>query len=285
MAAAHSPAMNAHRKTSRRRCTRHSGRKPSPRRGIKLLGGTAVLVAFVLAAVGVGRWTHQAPEKGSIAAVRATEPSPSASTRHKPLTPSWPSPSPKAADLPVTGPGTFTAARGQGPVVGEGRTLRYVVEVEDGIELSAVDAAEDVDRILADPRGWTAGGTSAFQRVERRPADFVVRVATPSTVDAICGQYGLDTGGGVNCNVGDDVMVNLKRWMLATPMYAEHIEDYRALIINHEVGHFLGHHHVGCPGQGAPAPVMMQQIKGMHGCVRNVWPYTPTGELLTGPPV
>ncbi|MDR6974334.1 hypothetical protein J2X68_001012 [Streptomyces sp. 3330] len=257
---------------------------PTPRRGSKLLRGVAVLVASVLSAVGAGWWTHQAPEGGARAADRATGPSPSTSLQHKPLTPSS-SPSSKAADLPVTGPGTFTAARGQGPVVGEGRTLRYVVEVEDGIGLSAVDVAEDVDRVLADPRGWTAGGTSAFQRVERRPADFVVRVATPLTVDAVCGQYGLDTGGEVNCNVGDDVMVNLKRWMLATPVYADHVAEYRALIINHEVGHFLGHDHVGCPGQGAPAPVMMQQIKGMHGCVRNVWPYTPSGELLTGPPV
>ncbi|MDW6064268.1 DUF3152 domain-containing protein [Streptomyces sp. FXJ1.4098] len=227
---------------------------------------------------------HPLFDQGAEAAGSASKLSPSTSTQHKPFAPP-PSPSPKAADLPLTGPGTFTAAPGQGSVAGKGRTLRYVVEVEDGLELSPAEVAEQVDRILADPRGWTASGTSAFQRVEHRPADFAVRVATASTVDDICAQYGLDTGGEVNCNVGDNVMVNLKRWMLATPVYAQHVDDYRALIINHEVGHFLGHNHVTCSGQGAPAPVMMQQIKGMHGCIRNVWPYTASGEFITGPPV
>jgi hypothetical protein len=80
-------------------------------------------------------------------------------------------------------------------------------------------------------------------------------------------------------------MVNLKRWLLATQYYTHDVASYRALIINHEVGHFLGHGHAGCPGPGQPAPVMMQQIKGLHGCRTNVWPYTADGTYLTGPPV
>ena len=111
-----------------------------------------------------------------------------------------------------------------------------------------------MEDILADRRGWTADGHSAFRRVSSGPTDFVVRVATPGTVDKICGQYGLDTGGEVNCNVAKNVMVNLKRWLLATPVYAKDVTAYRALIINHEVGHFLGHGHVGCPGTGPAGP-------------------------------
>lgn len=80
-------------------------------------------------------------------------------------------------------------------------------------------------------------------------------------------------------------MVNLKRWLLATPVYAQDVEAYRALIINHEVGHFLGHGHVTCPGPGQAAPVMMQQIKGMHGCRPNVWPCDERGRYVTGPAV
>ncbi|MFF5184184.1 DUF3152 domain-containing protein [Streptomyces sp. NPDC000345] len=198
---------------------------------------------------------------------------------------SSPGPSGTGISLPATGPGTFVTASGGSEKAGTGKTLRYRVDVETGLALSAEGVAEEVDRILADPRGWTADGTSAFQRVPGGTTDFVVRVATPGTVDKICAQGGLDTGGRFNCSVGGDVMVNLRRWELATPVYAEDVPAYRALIINHEVGHFLGHGHVGCPGAGEPAPAMMQQIKGMNGCVPNVWPYDSEGNLVTGPAV
>ncbi|MET9356716.1 DUF3152 domain-containing protein [Streptomyces sp. NPDC006617] len=191
---------------------------------------------------------------------------------------------PDPGSIPSSGPGTFATADGGGDRVGgSGRTLTYVVQVEDGIGISAPDVAAEVERILADERGWTADGKVGFRRVSGGASDFRVRLATAGTVDDICGQYGLDTGGEVNCNVGQDVMVNLKRWLLATQYYADDVTSYRALIINHEVGHFLGHGHEGCPGAGRPAPVMMQQIKGLHGCRTNVWPYDADGRPVTGP--
>ncbi|WP_121751139.1 DUF3152 domain-containing protein [Streptomyces sp. E2N166] len=194
--------------------------------------------------------------------------------------------SPDPGSIPSSGPGTFATAGGGGDRVGgSGRTLTYVVQVEDGIGIPARDVATEVERILADERGWTADGKVGFRRVSGGPSDFRVRLATAETVDDICGQYGLDTGGEVNCNVGQDVMVNLKRWLLATRYYADDVTSYRALIINHEVGHFLGHGHEGCPGAGRPAPVMMQQIKGLHGCRTNVWPYDTEGRPVTGPAV
>ncbi len=193
---------------------------------------------------------------------------------------------PDPGAIPSSGPGTFATASGGGDRVGgSGRTLTYVVQVEDGIGISPRDVATEVERILADERGWTADGKAGFRRVSGGTSDFRVRLATAGTVDDICGQYGLDTGGEVNCNVGQDVMVNLKRWLLATQYYADDVTSYRALIINHEVGHFLGHGHEGCPGAGRPAPVMMQQIKGLHGCRTNVWPYDSEGRPVTGPAV
>ncbi|GAA4979372.1 DUF3152 domain-containing protein [Streptomyces hyderabadensis] len=193
---------------------------------------------------------------------------------------------PDPDSIPSSGPGTFATASGGGDLVGgRGRTLTYVVQVEDGIGIPARDVAAEVERILADERGWTADGKVGFRRVSGGASDFRVRLATAGTVDDICGQYGLDTGGEVNCNVGQDVMVNLKRWLLATQYYADDVTSYRALIINHEVGHFLGHGHEGCPGAGRPAPVMMQQIKGLHGCRTNVWPYDAEGRAITGPAV
>ena len=112
----------------------------------------------------------------------------------------------------------------------------------------------------------------------------MIKIATPDTVDDICGAAGLLTGGEVNCDVGPTVVVNLKRWLLGSPEFDGPIHDYRALIINHEVGHRIGHGHQGCPGPGRPAPVMMQQIKGLHGCTANAWPYDAHGHYLGGPP-
>ncbi|MFD0312908.1 DUF3152 domain-containing protein [Streptomyces flavalbus] len=260
-------------------------------RRLPLWGGVAALTVLSAAGLAAVAWTPSDPDTP-----RAESPAPPERQRDR-TTPTAsrdddPSPSaspsdtaPAESDIPRTGPGTFTTAPGTSAKVGTGTALRYRVDVEDGLDLSATDAAGQIERILADRRGWTADGHSAFQRVADGPTDFVVRIATPGTVDDICGQYGLDTGGEVNCNVGDDVMVNLKRWLLATPVYADDVPAYRALIINHEVGHFLGHGHVTCPGEGQPAPAMMQQIKGMHGCAPNVWPYDEHGNYLTGPAV
>lgn len=278
-----------------------------------LLGGLAALVALVIAAAVAVNWTTSS---SSDAADGSASSSPSVPSPDPTPEPSGGTESGKASEkpggkadekadsepsgkgspsassssstpkIPATGPGTFATAGGGSGTVGKGsRVLSYKVVVEDGLTQSAADVAEQVEGILADPRGWTADGRSGFRRVSSGTADFVVRLATPGTVDAICGRYGLNTRGEVNCNVGKDVVVNLKRWLLATPVYAADVDAYRALIINHEVGHFLGHGHVTCPGAGKPAPAMMQQIKGMLGCKPNVWPYDANGRFVTGPAV
>ena len=186
--------------------------------------------------------------------------------------------------VPKSGSGTFSTAKASGDASGHGRIRRYKVEVEGGIDLSSSAAAHEIAQILADPRGWTADGRDGFQLVSSGYADFVIKIATPDTVDAICGSAGLLTHGEVNCDVGATVVVNLKRWMLGSPEFDGPITEYRALIINHEVGHRIGHGHEGCPAPGKLAPVMMQQIKGLHGCVANAWPYDSKGRYIQGPP-
>ncbi|MGW0731152.1 DUF3152 domain-containing protein [Streptomyces sp. NPDC002851] len=243
------------------------------------------------------------PGPGDASPSSSASPSPSASTSPSaapsPSASASPSP-PQSRDesiaIPATGPGTFRTAEAGTAAVGAGqRVWRYQVQVEDGIDITTSRAAGQVEAVLADNRGWTRTGEYAFRRVSAGSDsgsgsgsgsyDFVVKIATPGTVDAICGAAGLRTRGEVNCRVGQNVVVNLKRWVLGSPQFDGPIAEYRALIINHEVGHRLGHGHEGCPGPGEPAPAMMQQIKGLNGCVANAWPYDRDGRYLSGPSV
>ncbi|MFH8471159.1 DUF3152 domain-containing protein [Streptomyces sp. NPDC018000] len=191
-----------------------------------------------------------------------------------------------STSVPVHGSGTFvTAAPVHTGSQGTGTVHRYRVEVERGTGLATRPAAAAVSEMFADPRGWTRTGRDAFQQVDSGQAGLVIRIATPDTVDRLCGAAGLNTRGEVNCRVGTTVVVNLKRWMTGSPQFDGPLAEYRALIINHEVGHWLGHGHETCPGPGRPAPAMMQQIKGLKGCVANAWPYTSEGTYLRGPSV
>ncbi|MEU6927776.1 DUF3152 domain-containing protein [Streptomyces sp. NPDC046374] len=216
-------------------------------------------------------------------------------TTAKPVTPApepppRPAPKPSAkqtagkAGVPRSGPGTFGTAQATGAPVGSGGALRrYRVQVEDGVGVSAREAAAEIQRILAHPRGWAAHGRGRFQLVSG-DADFVIRIATPATADRLCLENGLDTHGELNCETTAGVVVNLRRWMLGSPTFAGAPAEYRHLIINHEVGHEIGlRRHLGCPGPGRPAPVMMQQIKGLDGCRSNAYPYDEDGIYITGP--
>ncbi|MFI2351798.1 DUF3152 domain-containing protein [Streptomyces sp. NPDC019443] len=256
------------RTTSRRR----PAARPRHRR-------TAVLVASVTGVAVLTYGCLPEPQKGAATAGARETPAWSEEQPEpdEPSTPAGPS-------IPATGSGEFATARDTLGPVGKGTLRRYRVQIEDSLDLSLPETAREVNAILGDPRGWTAEG-DAFQLVPSGPVDFTVKIATPSTVDAICGAAGLETQGKVNCTVGSTVVVNLRRWQLRSPQFDGPIEEYRALIINHEVGHRLGHGHEGCPGPGKLAPAMMQQIKGLKGCKANAWPYDRQGKYIKGPPV
>ncbi|MFE9171815.1 DUF3152 domain-containing protein [Streptomyces kebangsaanensis] len=185
--------------------------------------------------------------------------------------------------VPESGPGTFTVATAGVEDTSTGRPYR--VEVEDGIGVDPDEAAEQIAAVLDHEQGWSHSGDVVFRQVADESATLVIRIATPNTSDGICAAGGLDTHGELNCRVGRTVAVNLKRWQLGSPEFDGPPEEYRALIINHEVGHWLGYGHRTCPGPGEPAPVMMQQIKGLYGCVSNAWPYAPDGTFHDGPHV
>jgi len=186
---------------------------------------------------------------------------------------------PAVASAPVvaqSGPGSFAFAPGQRPVVGRsGGVQRYRVAVENGVGVAPETFAAAVDAILADPRGWTAGGDLRLQRVSGgTAAAFTIYLATPETSEEMCRDEFMETAQYTNCRLSDGrVVINLARWLTAIPGYGAPLEVYQAYVINHEVGHQLRQWHELCPGPGRPAPVMQQQTLGLQGCVANGWPY------------
>ncbi|HEX5994147.1 MAG TPA: DUF3152 domain-containing protein [Jiangellales bacterium] len=189
---------------------------------------------------------------------------------------------PPADSLPELGSAPWIVASGGTEPVGSGTLYRYRVEVEQATGLDAGAVADVVDYALGHPRGWTNDGF-AFQRVgpdDGEVVDMVVRVATPGTVDQLCAP--LETNGQVSCRNGVDVVLNQVRWDAGVDAYAGDIERYRVVLVNHEVGHLIGHaEHVPCPGYGLPAPVMMQLFyTGLQGCVANIWPYADDGTFV-----
>lgn len=196
---------------------------------------------------------------------RAAEPTPD----EAPLAETGPSAAPVVV-VPAAGDGVFAVAPGGSQLVGEGEVVTYTVEVEGGIGLDPVEVSAVVDDILADPRSWTAQGRWAYQRVDVEP-DARILLASPDTTDALC--LPLDTEGRYSCRNGQDVVLNAVRWTEGADTWGEDVEGYRGYLVNHEFGHFLGNGHVGCPGPGQLAPVMMQQTIAVDGCLPSAWPY------------
>jgi hypothetical protein len=126
-----------------------------------------------------------------------------------------------AVTVPSKGAGTFAVAPGGTAKVGRGALLHYEVRVENGIGQAPAAFAAEVDATLGDARSWTAGGKWAFQRGSGGDSDLVITLASPKTVDRLC--YPLDTGGYTSCRVGNTVVVNLARWLLAVPEFRAHL--------------------------------------------------------------
>ena len=172
---------------------------------------------------------------------------------------------------PVESTFLIASAPDAGAVVGTGPRWRYTIEVEPGLGVDVEALAVEVRAALTDERSWVR--TRTLEQVDD-PARARIRVvlASPDTVDELCGRAGLRTAGIYSCWNGRFAALNSWRWEVGADAFGD-ITTYRNYLVNHEFGHGLGYGHVGCPAEGAPAPVMMQQSKGVDACAANGWPY------------
>jgi hypothetical protein len=176
----------------------------------------------------------------------------------------------RTLEVMSTGKKKLVVVPGNVKAPGKGRVYRVRVEVESGLDVDGTVFAGFVMATLNDGRSWGHGGTMTFARTAGR-ADIRVVLASPTTSAAMCRP--LITKGTLSCANGSTAVLTVYRWIRGTADYGKDITGYRQYLVNHEVGHVLGHGHQACPGKGTRAPVMLQQTKGLKGCTKNPWPF------------
>ena len=182
---------------------------------------------------------------------------------------------------PAAPPGADAGATTSAPTTSPPTTVRPTTTVPSGpvtiayrLERRTTDeATADFEAVaeatLTDPRGWVR---AAFVCERREDAQYLVVLAEGEEVDRLCRPY--DTYGRYSCQNGPVVALNADRWRSATSKWTGDLDDYRRMLVNHEVGHLLGMRHPKpqCPQPGQPAPIMNQQSTELDGCLPNPWP-------------
>lgn len=139
--------------------------------------------------------------------------------------------------------------------------------------------ANTVFSTLNDPRGWPRAG-AVFQENEGADPNTDPNACSMTLTLAAADQmtsFSTECSDEYSCRVGNDVIINIDRWNNATEGWRNAggtVERYRTMVINHEVGHRLGHldNELTCPAVNQPAPLMQQQSMDLLGCVPNEWP-------------
>ena len=260
-----------------------------------------LLVAAFLSVRAADDKSSAAPPAITTTAPPTTDPTPEATeateATQAPTTTPAPPPTPDLAKLlqlpgafPTHGSETFAYATRTGRIHGDqGTVRRFRVGVEKGSGEDVDDFADQVEATLGDPHSWIGGGLRLQLVGADRPYDFTVYLATRDTAGEMCLRGGTNIEVGevpyTSCRTPGKAIINLDRWRRSATPYLDAkvpLGTYRHYVVNHEVGHELGHHHEGCPKAGGPAPVMVQQTLTLRGCVPYAWPRL-GDHALTGP--
>ena len=150
--------------------------------------------------------------------------------------------------------------------------LHYCVATNGNVG-SAEGFANTVFRVLNNPQGWPRAGVIYAPTHDTNACEFTIMLAESSKL----AEYSQGCSAEYSCRVGTDVIINKKRWDEAVEHWFAHgetLSQYRTMVLNHEVGHVLGHvdNETVCEGEGKRAPLMQEQSMDLRGCTPNAWP-------------
>jgi len=149
------------------------------------------------------------------------------------------------------------------------KTFNYTIAIRGTVVSDFAHFRALVAATLNDSRGWPRANIK-FQEVNSG-GHFAVFLQEP----AIFANYaGCDVE--LSCRHGNNIMINDDRWRLGTDHWTTTglpPDDYRRMIINHEVGHWLGHRHITtpCASTSIPMPLMIDSPL-RPTCAPNIWP-------------
>ncbi len=147
--------------------------------------------------------------------------------------------------------------------------VTYTISTKGKTSSDLSEFARQSNETLNDSRGWSQLGVT-FRQVDSG-GDFDLILSQAEYVPSFSSACSVDW----SCRVGKAVIINDNRWRGATDAWNSaggSMRDYRHMVINHEVGHWLGHGHQNCSSSGAAAAVMQQQSIDLQGCKFNPWP-------------
>ncbi len=158
------------------------------------------------------------------------------------------------------------------------KIIRYKTTVWGGVVASFDDFKAKVAETLNDSRGWVRAGLSFVEVADG--ADLDIILSDPAHLEALPG-----CSGELSCTTwSNQVIINDVRWREGTEFTRAggmSTRDYQHMVVNHEMGHWLGHYsHIDdCTAAngflGGPAPIMLQQSTGLRSCASfNPWPLT-----------
>lgn len=161
-----------------------------------------------------------------------------------------------------------------GHVMGDGlKYIYYKTMVWGTVVADFEDFRAKVAETLGDARGWARMGLKFVEVSEGQDVNIVL-----SDAASLEGYNGYCSGS-LSCTSGlNEVIINDERWREGTAETMTGgmtIRDYQNMVVNHEMGHWLGHyaHLEACEADGGVAPVMLQQSTGLRNCrAFNPWP-------------
>ncbi|MCQ2570912.1 MAG: DUF3152 domain-containing protein [Candidatus Saccharibacteria bacterium] len=149
--------------------------------------------------------------------------------------------------------------------------ITYDVSSRGEIKGDLENFRHKVAEIFVDARGWSRAGVK-FTEVEEGGRLHMV-LASPSEVKkaspSVCSSE-------LSCHVNETIYINDDRWNGASEAYrglGVSVPNYQTMVVNHEVGHFLGHNHMSsCGVSSGVGSIMIDKAANLGTCLPTYWP-------------